>query len=58
MSKPNCRKKKTVPVVHGLKNRVSCPKTSIPISNTIVKFGDLKGAGTRAKVRENVNRIF
>jgi len=52
-SKPNFWKK-TAPVVHGLKNLASWPKTSIPI----VKFGDLKGAGTRAKVRENVNRIF
>ena len=46
--------KKTAPVVHGLKNRVSWPKTSIPI----VKFGDLKGAGPRAKVRENIKEKF
>ena len=46
--------KKTAPVVHGLKNRVSWPKTSTPI----VKFGDLKGAGPRAKVRENIKEKY
>ena len=52
-SKPDFRKK-TVPVVHGLKNWISWPKTSIPT----VKFGDLKGAGVRAKVRENINEKY
>ena len=40
--------------MQDMQAKTPLPKTSIPI----VKFGDLKGAGPRAKVRENIKEKY